>query len=69
MFLFTDFYAAGKSIAQVALRWLLQKPVVSSVIIGATKVSQIDDNMVAAAGWELSPVEVCLFICFRREEI
>ncbi|PVD21585.1 hypothetical protein C0Q70_17383 [Pomacea canaliculata] len=50
--------AKGKSIAQVALRWLLQKPVVSSVIIGATKVSQIDDNMVAAAGWELSPVEM-----------
>ncbi|PVD21586.1 hypothetical protein C0Q70_17384 [Pomacea canaliculata] len=50
--------AKGKSVAQVALRWLLQKPVVSSVIIGATKVSQVDDNMGASAGWELSREEM-----------
>ena len=50
--------SAGKSIAQVSLRWLLQKPVVSSVIIGATKLQQLDDNMGAANGWELTPEEV-----------
>lgn len=44
--------------AQVALRWLLQKPVVSSVIIGVTKMEQLDDNMAAANGWKLTDEEV-----------
>ncbi|XP_076469480.1 1-deoxyxylulose-5-phosphate synthase YajO-like [Babylonia areolata] len=50
--------AKGKSVAQVSLRWLLQKPVVSSVIIGATKMQQLDDNMAAANGWELTAEEM-----------
>jgi len=33
------------SIAQLALAWLLQQPVVSSVIIGATKLHQLEDNL------------------------
>ncbi|XP_013393821.1 uncharacterized protein LOC106161418 isoform X1 [Lingula anatina] len=44
----------GKSVAQVAIRWLLQRPTVSAVIIGATKMSQMEDNIGAAAGWELT---------------
>ena len=36
------------SIAQVALAWLLHQPVVTSVIIGARSMSQIDDNLKAA---------------------
>ena len=35
------------SIAQLALAWLLQQPVVSSVIIGATKLHQLADNLKA----------------------
>ncbi|XP_076469874.1 1-deoxyxylulose-5-phosphate synthase YajO-like isoform X1 [Babylonia areolata] len=50
--------ARGKSVAQVSLRWLLQKSVVSSVIIGATKMHQLDDNMAAATGWQLTPEEM-----------
>ncbi|XP_076468829.1 1-deoxyxylulose-5-phosphate synthase YajO-like isoform X2 [Babylonia areolata] len=50
--------AKGKSVAQVSLRWLLQKPVVSSVIIGATKMQQLDDNMAAGNGWELTAEEM-----------
>ncbi|PVD21589.1 hypothetical protein C0Q70_17387 [Pomacea canaliculata] len=50
--------AKGKSMAQVSLRWLLQKPIVSSVIIGATKTSQLDDNMGASNGWELTTEEM-----------
>ncbi|KAL8625957.1 hypothetical protein ACOMHN_012549 [Nucella lapillus] len=50
--------AKGKSIAQVSLRWLLQKPVVSSVIIGVTKMHQLDDNMAAANGWTLTAEEM-----------
>ncbi|KAK7487300.1 hypothetical protein BaRGS_00021528 [Batillaria attramentaria] len=48
----------GKSVAQVSLRWLLQKPVVTSVIVGATKMHQLDDNMGAASGWELTQEEM-----------
>ncbi|KAI8489862.1 hypothetical protein Bbelb_324920 [Branchiostoma belcheri] len=44
----------GKSVAQVSLRWLLQKDVVSSVIIGVKTLQQLEDNMGAAAGWELT---------------
>jgi aryl-alcohol dehydrogenase-like predicted oxidoreductase len=38
----------GKSVAQVALAWLLAKKAVSSIIIGASRPSQLDDNMGAA---------------------
>jgi len=50
--------AKGKSLPQVALRWLLQKSVVSSVIIGATKMSQMEDNLGAANGWSLTDEEM-----------
>lgn len=50
--------AKGKTIPQVALRWLLQKPIVSSVIIGATKISQMDDNLGAGNGWSLTDEEM-----------
>lgn len=36
------------SIAQLALAWLLSKQVVSSVVVGSTKLSQLSDNLVAA---------------------
>jgi len=41
-------YAAkGASVAQLALAWLLHQPAVSSVIIGAKKVEQLEDNLKA----------------------
>lgn len=49
---------SGKSVAQVALRWCLQKDIVSSVIIGATTMEQLEDNMGAAVGWQLTEEEV-----------
>uniref|UniRef100_A0A0B7BNS6 NADP-dependent oxidoreductase domain-containing protein n=2 Tax=Arion vulgaris TaxID=1028688 RepID=A0A0B7BNS6_9EUPU len=48
----------GRSIPQVALRWLLQKDIVTSIIIGATSLAQLDDNMAAANGWSLSKEEM-----------
>lgn len=35
----------GVSVAQIALSWLLHQPVVSSVIIGANKIEQLQDNL------------------------
>lgn len=46
--------ANGKTVPQVALRWLLQKNVVSSVIIGCTSIQQLEDNVGASGGWEIS---------------
>ena len=42
----------------MAIRWLIQQDVVSSVIIGATSVKQLEDNMGASKGWKLSEEEV-----------
>jgi aryl-alcohol dehydrogenase-like predicted oxidoreductase len=43
---------AGKTVAQVALNWLLQRPSVSSVIVGARDESQLRQNL-GAVGWKL----------------
>lgn len=40
--------AKGVTIAQVALAWLLAQPGVTSIIIGANKMSQLEDNLKAA---------------------
>jgi aryl-alcohol dehydrogenase-like predicted oxidoreductase len=47
----------GKSIPQVALNWLLQRPTVASVIMGARNEEQLKQNL-AAAGWDLTPEQV-----------
>ena len=41
------------SMAQLALAWCLRKPIISSVIVGASRPSQVDDNA-HAAGQKLS---------------
>jgi aryl-alcohol dehydrogenase-like predicted oxidoreductase len=45
------------SVAQVAIAWLLAKKVVSSVIVGASKLSQLEDNL-AASDLRLSADEI-----------
>jgi aryl-alcohol dehydrogenase-like predicted oxidoreductase len=47
----------NRTLLELAFGWLLSKPVVSSVIAGATKPGQLDLN-VAAADWVLSPEEL-----------
>jgi aryl-alcohol dehydrogenase-like predicted oxidoreductase len=41
--------AHGVSVARVALAWLLAKPAVMSIIIGAKTVAQLDDNLAATS--------------------
>ena len=43
----------GKSVPQVAINWLLRRPTVASVIIGARNEAQLRDNL-GAIGWVLS---------------
>jgi aryl-alcohol dehydrogenase-like predicted oxidoreductase len=40
--------AGGRSMAQVAIAWLLDRPAVSSVILGSRTVEQLDENLGAA---------------------
>ena len=47
----------GKTVPQVALNWLLQRPTVSTVIVGARNEEQLRQNL-AAAGWSLTPAQV-----------
>jgi aryl-alcohol dehydrogenase-like predicted oxidoreductase len=47
----------GKSVPQVAINWLLQRPTISSVIIGARNEAQLRDNL-GAVGWSLSPAQI-----------
>ncbi|CAE1275439.1 unnamed protein product [Acanthosepion pharaonis] len=50
--------AHDKTVTQVTLRWLLQKDIVTSVIIGAKRIDQLKENIGAAYGWELSSEEM-----------
>jgi len=47
----------GKTIPQVALNWLLQRPTISSIIIGARNEEQLRQN-IEAVGWSLSPAQM-----------
>ena len=47
----------GRSVPQVALNWLLQRPTVSSVIVGARNEEQLKQNL-GAVGWNLAPEQV-----------
>jgi aryl-alcohol dehydrogenase-like predicted oxidoreductase len=47
----------GKSIPQIAIAWLLTRPTVSSVIIGARNEAQLRDNL-GAIGWSLTQDQI-----------
>jgi aryl-alcohol dehydrogenase-like predicted oxidoreductase len=47
----------GKTVPQVALNWLLGRPTVSTVIIGARDEAQLRQNL-GAVGWSLTPAQV-----------
>jgi L-glyceraldehyde 3-phosphate reductase len=55
----------GQSLAQMALSWVLRHPVMSSALIGASHVKQIEQSVAAApradfAGEELARIEAVL---------
>jgi aryl-alcohol dehydrogenase-like predicted oxidoreductase len=47
----------GKTVPQVALNWLLQRPTVSSIILGARNEEQLRQNL-AAEGWNLTADQI-----------
>jgi aryl-alcohol dehydrogenase-like predicted oxidoreductase len=46
----------GKTLPQIALNWLLQRPTVASVLIGARDEAQLKQNL-GALGWQLSAAQ------------
>ena len=47
----------GKTVPQIALNWLLQRPTVASVIVGARDEAQLRENL-GAVGWSLSAEQI-----------
>ena len=50
-------HETGKTVAQVALNWLLSRPTVCNVVVGARTEEQLKQNL-AAIGWTLAPEQV-----------
>jgi aryl-alcohol dehydrogenase-like predicted oxidoreductase len=47
----------GKTVPQIALNWLLQRPTVSTLVIGARNQAQLKQNL-GAVGWSLTPAQI-----------
>jgi aryl-alcohol dehydrogenase-like predicted oxidoreductase len=47
----------GRTIPQIAINWLLGRPTVASVLVGARDEAQLRDNL-GATGWALSPEQI-----------
>ena len=47
----------GKTVPQIALNWLLQRPTVATIVIGARNEEQLRQNL-GAVGWNLTPEQV-----------
>ncbi|MDQ2832866.1 MAG: aldo/keto reductase [Acidobacteriota bacterium] len=47
----------GKTVPQIALNWLLQRPTISTLIIGARNEAQLKSNL-GAVGWKLTPEQM-----------
>jgi L-glyceraldehyde 3-phosphate reductase len=48
----------GQKLSQMAIAWVLRKPQVTSALIGASSVAQLDDNLAALNNLSFSPEEL-----------
>ena len=48
----------GQSLAQMALAWVLRKPQVTSALIGASSVKQLEDNLAALNNLQFAEEEL-----------
>jgi aryl-alcohol dehydrogenase-like predicted oxidoreductase len=49
----------GKTVPQIALNWLLQRPTVSTLVIGARNEEQLRQNL-GAVGWSLTKEQIAV---------
>ena len=47
----------GRTVTQIALNWVLQRPTVATVILGARDEAQLRENL-GAIGWALTPAQI-----------
>jgi aryl-alcohol dehydrogenase-like predicted oxidoreductase len=47
----------SKTVSQVALNWLLSRPTVSNLVVGARNAEQLQQNL-GAVGWSLTPEQI-----------
>jgi aryl-alcohol dehydrogenase-like predicted oxidoreductase len=57
----------GRTVPQIALNWLLTRPTVSTVIIGARTEAQLRENL-GAVGWTLTPDQLARLDAVSRTE-
>lgn len=56
----------GKTVSQVALNWLLTRPTVCNIVIGARNEEQLRQNL-GAVGWTLTPDQIARLDAASRE--
>jgi L-glyceraldehyde 3-phosphate reductase len=50
--------ARGQTLAQMALAWILRQPAITSVLVGASRVEQVEDNVAALNKPDFSQAEL-----------
>ena len=58
--------ARGQSLAQMAIAWALRDPRVTSALIGASSVAQLEANVGALKHLEFTPEEISAIDRYRR---
>jgi aryl-alcohol dehydrogenase-like predicted oxidoreductase len=64
-----DWFPPGMTLAQAAMRWILDQPAVSTVIAGASRPEQVLENAAASALPPLSPALHARLAWFYRERV
>jgi L-glyceraldehyde 3-phosphate reductase len=60
--------ARGQTLAQMAIAWVLRHPQMTSALVGASKVSQIEDNAAAVKNLTFTPEELAAIEAILRED-
>ena len=58
----------GQSLAQMALAWVLRRDEVASVLIGASRVSQLEDNVAALEHLDFDEEELTTIDTILRKD-
>ncbi len=60
--------ARGQTLAQLAIAWVLRHPQMTSALVGASKVSQVEDNAAAAHNLDFSAEELAAIESILQED-
>jgi L-glyceraldehyde 3-phosphate reductase len=58
----------GQSLAQLAVSWVLRDPRVSSVVVGASSVAQLQDTVAAADHTDFDPAELAAIDAIAQDD-